>query len=78
MLGIWTMIFLFLGFPFFWDKIIALVTGVFVILCAYSIRNANGRQNISGTNDTKKHSMPYVEHRGVPSRSIADDMTTTG
>ncbi len=35
LLGFWVIIFLFLGFPIAWDKWIAIVTGVLVILVAY-------------------------------------------
>jgi hypothetical protein len=37
LLGVWVMIFLFLGFPSFWHKIIALVSGVIIIAIAYNI-----------------------------------------
>lgn len=36
LLGIWIMIFLFLGFPSSWHRIIAVVSGLLVIVNAYS------------------------------------------
>lgn len=36
-LGAWTMIFLFLGVPSLWHKIIALVSGLIVILISYNL-----------------------------------------
>jgi hypothetical protein len=34
-LGVWVIIFLFLGFPIGWDRWIAVVTGVLIIMAAY-------------------------------------------
>jgi len=35
LLGFWVIIFLYLGFPTGWDKWIAIITGVLIILVAY-------------------------------------------
>ncbi len=37
LMGVWVMIFLFLGFPSTWHKIIALISGVIIIAIAYNI-----------------------------------------
>lgn len=36
-LGVWTMIFLFLGFPSLWHKVIAVVTGLIVVFISYRL-----------------------------------------
>jgi hypothetical protein len=35
LLGLWVIVFLFLGFPSSWDKWIAVITGILIILVAY-------------------------------------------
>lgn len=37
LIGVWVMIFLFLGIPPLWHKILAVVTGLAVIAIAYSL-----------------------------------------
>jgi hypothetical protein len=37
LLGAWTIVFLFLGLPSGWHKIIAIVTGLLVIIVAYNL-----------------------------------------
>ena len=37
LLGAWIMIFLFLGFPSDWHKVIAVVSGLIIILIAYNL-----------------------------------------
>lgn len=37
LLGVWVIGFLFLGFPSSWHKIIAIVTGLIIILIAYNL-----------------------------------------
>lgn len=36
LLGVWVIIFLFLGFPSSWDKIIAVISGLAIIAIAYN------------------------------------------
>lgn len=36
-LGVWIIIFLFLGFPFFLHRILAIITGFLVIIVAYNL-----------------------------------------
>jgi hypothetical protein len=37
-IGVWIMVFLFLGFPSSWQKILALLTGLILVVFAYRIR----------------------------------------
>jgi len=37
-IGVWVMIFLFLGFPSSWEKALAILTGLLVIVMAYRIK----------------------------------------
>ena len=53
--GVWVAIFLFLGLPDSWHSILAIITGVCIIITAYSLR-AEGV-------DTKSSHIPYVEHK---------------
>ena len=39
-LGIWTIIFLFLGFPSSWNRWIAVATGILVIAVAFKLKRA--------------------------------------
>lgn len=36
-LGVWVMVFLFLGVPSLWHKILALVTGLVIVAIAYNV-----------------------------------------
>jgi hypothetical protein len=86
LLSIWTMVFLFLGFPFFWDKIIAVFTGLCIVLLAISLQPGAPKLRSSAQSkmDDIKNSRQaaYVEHRGVPGSSnavktiISEDITT--
>jgi hypothetical protein len=55
--GIWVMVFLFLGFPDDWNKIIALVTGFFIFVGAYRVGDMSSDLQ-------RERQVPYVEHRG--------------
>ncbi len=72
------MVFLFLGFPFFWDKFIALATGLLIVVFTYSIRNNKDSLRKVVNNEIRDRGKSFVEHRGVPDRSITSDPTTTG
>lgn len=37
LIGVWVIIFLFLGFPVMWHKIIAIVSGLAIVAIAYSL-----------------------------------------
>ena len=37
-IGVWVMVFLFLGFPSSWEKALAILTGLLVIFMAYRIK----------------------------------------
>lgn len=37
MLGVWVIVFLFLGFPSDWEKILAVVSGLLIIVVAYTL-----------------------------------------
>ncbi len=37
LLGVWIMIFLFLGFKSSWDQVIAVVTGLVIVVIAYNL-----------------------------------------
>jgi hypothetical protein len=73
--ALWIIIFLFLGFPAWLDKIIAVVTGVVMLGLVYSLR-------IDTTFQTKKASpqatdtrqAPYIEHKSSP--EITTPLTT--
>jgi hypothetical protein len=70
-LGVWVMIFMFLGFPVSWVKIIALISGALVVILAY--RMPPGTRTDPGKN------LPYVEHRSRQSAesSITSDSSST-
>ncbi len=49
LMGVWVMIFLFLGVPSLWHKIIALVTGLIIIAIAYSLPHEKSSQSGNGS-----------------------------
>lgn len=51
------MVFLFLGFPDDWNKIIALITGFFIFVGAYRVGDMSAGLQ-------RERQVPYVEHRG--------------
>lgn len=53
-IGIWVAALLFLGFPSFWDKILAVATGIALIIIGYSLKGEGC--HLSGQ-------VPFVEHR---------------
>jgi hypothetical protein len=82
LLGLWVIIFPFLGFPFFWDRVIAVATGLLIVGCVYSLRKKNPSSTSSVEQVQDVHA-PYVEHRTKPtvtsgSRMITSDPTTPG
>lgn len=67
-LGLWMIVFLFLGFPSGWDKAIAAITGVLVIGLAYKMAPVS--------NEDAKASNPslnFVEHKSEPTENITSN-----
>ncbi len=54
-LGVWVAILLFLGFPQGWQKILAVATGLYLIILAYSLGS-----DAPKTTDLR---VPFVEHK---------------
>lgn len=77
LLGVWVIIFPFLGFPFFLDKIIALITGILIISMVYSIRNEKSFSRKNSI-ESKNENISFVEHRVAPPHKINIDPTTVG
>jgi hypothetical protein len=57
-IGVWVMVFLFLGFPAAWDKIIAIITGLLIIFISFKMHTMHMRHFSEDTNAT------YVENGG--------------
>lgn len=53
--GVWVIILPFLGFPGFWEKILMLLTGIIIVVVAYSVRPS--------IRPTTSSNIPYVEHK---------------
>lgn len=65
-LGVWVAVFLFLGFPTGWDKILAVLTGVIITGISYKSlsRDTGGATNPTGkSNVSMNKDVPYVEYR---------------
>ncbi len=56
-LGIWVMVFLFLGFSSEWDKIFGLVVGLLIVITALRLKPA--------TKPVPADRIPFVEHRST-------------
>jgi hypothetical protein len=57
LLGVWVIVFLFLGFPPFWDKIFALITGLAIIAVTIQLRP---EQPIVKSEETQTSTIPPV------------------
>jgi len=57
LLGVWIAILLFLGFPQGWQKILAVATGLYLIIIAYSLRLEAPK-----TTDIRA---PFVDHKAT-------------
>lgn len=55
LLGVWVIVFMFLGFPQNWQKILAVITGVYMIILAYSLGS-----DAPKTTDIRA---PFVDHK---------------
>ena len=60
--GVWVILFLFLGFPSAWDKILAVATGLIIVSIAY--RMAPQIEHCSENCQCEsKRDMPFVQHK---------------
>ena len=48
-LGVWVMVFLFLGFPSTWHKIIAILSGLIIIAIAYNLPQEQKKTSGNGS-----------------------------
>ena len=55
LIGVWVIVFTFLGFPIVWQQILAVITGVAMIILAYVMR-----QDLPKADDRQ---VPFVEHK---------------
>ena len=55
LIGVWVMVFLFLGFLMVWEQVIAVVTGLILIVMAY--RSAPHEETATTS------SVPFIEHK---------------
>lgn len=74
-IGLWTMAFLFLGFPSSWDKVLALVTGLILVIMAYSLRPD---RSLDSRNPVRREHVPYVEHKSEPAAEAAREIISDG
>jgi hypothetical protein len=65
--GVWVMVFPFLGFPPEWDTIITVVSGFFILIGAYRLRELS-------TVSKPESQVPYIEHRGETTSIQMHDM----
>ena len=63
-LGLWTMVFLFLGFPSTWDKWLAVITGILIIAIAYKM-NPEKKAPATAADAHSETSAPFVENGDV-------------
>ncbi len=60
-LGVWVMVFLFLGLPSVWDKLLSLGVGLVIVLIATSFKPP--------MKTVSPDRVPYMEHRASPRQS---------
>jgi len=53
-IGVWVMIFVFLGVPSSWHKVIAIITGIIIIAIAYNISPKENKNTIDTFIENKK------------------------
>lgn len=63
-LGVWIMIFLFLGVPSLWHKVMALISGVVIIAIAYNLPHE--KKNISA--DPERNAPSFTENNNPTSQ----------
>ena len=64
-LGLWVIIFLFLGFPAGWDEGIAIVSGLIIILLAYRGGVAERKQETPVAEHAQSASSTFVENKEI-------------
>lgn len=47
--GVWMMLFLFLGIPFFWQRIIAIISGLIIVAIAYNLPHERKAEDTSAS-----------------------------
>ncbi len=67
-LGVWVGIFLFLGIPGTWKEILAVATGLILVVVAYSLKSEGA---VSMNKD-----VPYAEHKSEVTASIEKSPTS--
>ena len=58
LLGVWVIAFLFLGFPSSWHNVLAVLTGILMIILAYRLPSEAKPEN--------KTAVPFIEHKNPP------------
>ena len=53
-IGVWVMIFVFLGVPSSWHKVIAIITGIIIIAIAYNISPKENKNTVDTFIENKK------------------------
>lgn len=78
LLGLWVIVFLFLGFPSSWDKWIAVISGILIILVAYKkvpkknpVSNSVFVQNNVTQSPSDAHEVPPAQT--TPTQAPAPD-----
>ena len=74
LVGVWVAVLLFLGFSPEWHKILAVATGLYLIILAYSLKS-----DAPQTTDLR---VPFVEHKATEVEAVPEvdgaTITTTG
>jgi cytoskeletal protein RodZ len=69
-IGVWVMIFLFLGFPSSWEKVFAILTGLLVIFMAYRIKfketQPTGESSFTDNLSVKPAQKVQSDHSSAP------------
>ncbi len=66
-MGVWIAVLLFLGFPQGWQKILAIATGLYLIVLAYSLKIESPK-----TTDLR---VPFVDHKKVEQPQDVEPVT---
>jgi hypothetical protein len=69
-IGVWVMVFLFLGFPSSWEKALAILTGLLVIFIAYRIKfkenQPTGESSFTDNLSAKPAQKVQSDHSSAP------------
>jgi len=68
--GVWIMIFLFLGFTLNVKKALAVITGLVVVVGAYRMKSEES------SSTAKNSSIPFVEHKSEPVSPVESKIVT--